>query len=140
MDYKRFRVWLAEKYAGTEAYLFLGLIPKYTDLYRELQEAGYILVFKEVVYDSSGRPKGNCDAELVLHAMQGLYEAQYDQVVLVASDGDYASLAKMLFERNRLRIILSPAREARCSILLKRISAPITYLNQVRSLIAKRGA
>ena len=140
MDYKRFRVWLAEKYAVTEAYLFLGLIPKYTDLYRELQEAGYILVFKEVVYDSSGRPKGNCDAELVLHAMQGLYEAQYDQVVLVASDGDYASLAKMLFERNRLRIILSPAREARCSILLKRISAPITYLNQVRSLIAKRGA
>ena len=28
-----------------------------------LQEAGFTLIFKEVVYDDAGKPKGNCDAD-----------------------------------------------------------------------------
>ena len=63
MDYRRFRVWLFEKYGIRKAYLFIGLIPKYRDLYQYLQEAGFTLVFKEVVYDDAGKPKGNCDAD-----------------------------------------------------------------------------
>ena len=63
MDYRRFRVWLFEKYGIRKAYLFIGLIPKFRDLYQYLQEAGFTLVFKEVVYDDAGKPKGNCDAD-----------------------------------------------------------------------------
>ncbi len=33
------------------AYIFIGLIPKYKDLYTYLQEAEFTLVFKEVIYD-----------------------------------------------------------------------------------------
>ena len=33
LDYKRFRVWLFEKYTIENAYIFIGLIPKYKDLY-----------------------------------------------------------------------------------------------------------
>lgn len=36
---------------GLDAFLFMGLIPKYGEMYKNLQQAGYILVFKEVVYD-----------------------------------------------------------------------------------------
>ena len=50
-DYAKFRVWLKEKYAVNTAYIFLGLIPKYKDLYTELQQQGYKLIFKEVVFD-----------------------------------------------------------------------------------------
>ena len=50
-DYARFRIWLKEKYGVEQAYLFLGLIPKYKDLYTKLQEQGYTLVFKEVIGD-----------------------------------------------------------------------------------------
>jgi len=32
LDYKRFRIWLSEKYGVRTAYLFIGLIPKYKDL------------------------------------------------------------------------------------------------------------
>lgn len=135
LDYRRFRIWLEEKYAIKEAYLFIGLIPKYADRYKELQEAGYILVFKEVVYDGDGKPKGNCDADLVLQATQDHFEAKYEKAVIVSSDGDYASLVKMLMQRNALEAILSPAREGRCSILLKKTNAPITYLGQARALI-----
>ena len=33
LDYGRFRVWLREKYDVQTAYLFIGLIPKYKNLY-----------------------------------------------------------------------------------------------------------
>ena len=32
LDYKRFRVWLYEKYSVQKAYIFIGLIPKYKNL------------------------------------------------------------------------------------------------------------
>ena len=64
LDYTRFRVWLSDKYNVNRAYIFIGLIPRYKDLYTYLQESGFTLVFKEVVYDNNGKPKGNCDATL----------------------------------------------------------------------------
>jgi hypothetical protein len=73
LDYKKFRVWLSEKYGVKTAYLFIGLIPKYKELYKHLQESGFTLVFKEVVYDGDGKPKGNCDADMVLQATRDAY-------------------------------------------------------------------
>lgn len=132
LDYARFRVWLSEKYTVKVAYIFIGLIPKYQELYLYLQECGFALVFKEVVYDQNGKPKGNCDADLVLRATCDAYENKFDRAVVVSSDGDYAGLVKFLQERNKFRVILSPHTKDKCSILLKRINVPITYLNDVR--------
>ncbi|MDO8600943.1 MAG: NYN domain-containing protein [bacterium] len=136
LDYHRFRVWLKEKYGVERAYLFIGLIPNYTPLYTYLQEAGFTLIFKETTYDGSGKPKGNCDADLVVQAMKDLYENNFEKAIIVASDGDYASLVKLFKEKDKLRIILSPAVETRCSILLKRTGAPIVYLNDKRAILA----
>jgi len=136
LDYRRFRVWLSEKYAVSHAYIFIGLIPKYTDLYKYLQECGYTIVFKEVVYDSNGKPKGNCDADLVLQVAHDTYENKFDSAIIVSSDGDYASLIKFLQEKNKLKAILSPSVPQKCSILLKRTNAPITYLSGVKNKIS----
>lgn len=46
LDYARFRVWLSEKYSVKSAYIFLGLIPKYKELYTYLQKCGFTLIFK----------------------------------------------------------------------------------------------
>ena len=73
LDYRRFRVWLKEKYSVEKAYIFIGLVPKYKDTYTFLQEAGYTLVFKETTYDGAGNVKGNCDADLVLWAVRDAY-------------------------------------------------------------------
>ena len=100
LDYRKFRVWLLEKYGVKKAYIFIGLIPKYSDLYKYLQECGYTLVFKEVVYDS---------------------------------DGDYAGLVKFLQKKHKLFAILSPRNTEKCSILLKRTGAKISYINDQRS-------
>src|SRR5688572_30114943 len=102
LDYHRFRVWLKEKYGVKRAYLFIGLVPKYKDLYTRLQEAGFTLVFKETTFDDHGRVKGNCDADLVLQATRDFYENHFEQAILVSSDGDYASLVKFFYANNKL--------------------------------------
>ena len=133
LDYRRFRVWLSEKYSVKKAYIFLGLIPRYKELYKYLQEAGFVLVFKEVVYDDRGEPKGNCDADLVLQAARDTYESKFDKAVLVSSDGDYAGLVKFLLEREKFFIILSTHPKDKCSILLKRTGVRISYISEQRS-------
>ncbi len=135
LDYARFKVWLSEKYGVKNAYIFIGLIPKYKELYKYLQECGFTLIFKEVVYDGDGKAKGNCDADLVLQTTRDAYENKFDKAIIVSSDGDYAGLIKFLQEKNKLKIILSPSNQKKCSILLKRTNASITYLNDVKDKI-----
>jgi uncharacterized LabA/DUF88 family protein len=136
IDFFRFRKWLEDKYEVGRAYYFIGLIPKEKDMYAALQKAGFTLIFKEVVFDGDGKPKGNCDADLVLQAARDVYENSCGKLALITSDGDYASLVKFLQEKDKLRIILSPSIQEKCSILLKRTNAPITYLNDIRDKIS----
>lgn len=138
LDYFRLRIWLTEKYSVRDAYLFLGLVPKYKDMYTRLQEQGYTLVFKEVTYDGNGKVKGNCDADIVVKAMEDTYENKYESAILVASDGDYASLVTLLLKKNKLNTILSPAITEKCSVLLKRTDAKIAYLNDQKSILEYR--
>ncbi len=137
-DYTRFRVWLSEKYSVSKAYLFIGLIPRYGNLYKYLQESGFILVYKEVIYDGNGKPKGNCDADLVLQAVCDTYEEKFEKAIIVASDGDYASLVKFLETKNKIRVILSPHTKDECSILLKRTGVPISYIRDQQGILETR--
>ena len=136
LDYKRLRLWLNNKYDVKRAYIFLGLIPQYKDLYNYLQEVGFTLVFKETVYDDNGKAKGNCDADLVLRTVRDAYENNFDKAVIVSSDGDYASLIKFLQEKGKLLSIGSPSNY--CSLLLKRTNARILYLDWVKNKVNKR--
>lgn len=133
LDYKRFRIWLKEKYSVERAYLFIGFIPKYNDLYTFLQKSGFTLIFKETTYDINGKVKGNCDADLVLAAACDTFENSYSKSVLVSSDGDYAGLVKFLLKKNKFKTLLSP--DIHCSILLKRINASISYLSDKRNIL-----
>ena len=134
LDYARFRVWLKEKYQVERAYIFIGLMPKYKNLYTYLQDCGFELAFKDVMY-KDGKPKGNCDSDLLMKASQDLYEGNLNKAVLVASDGDYAPLVKVLKDKDRLEIILSPAPVEKMSVLLKRTGADIAYIQDQRSIL-----
>jgi uncharacterized LabA/DUF88 family protein len=111
LDYGRFRVWLRDKYSVQRAYLFLGLVPKYKDMYTNLQEIGYTLVFKEVVSDGKGAVKGNCDADLVLRLVSDAYEGKFNKSILVSGDGDFASTIKFLQEKDKLAAVVVPNRK-----------------------------
>jgi len=138
LDYRKFRSWVRQKFDVSEAFLFIGLMPKNASLYTSLQYAGYKLVFKEVVYDGDGKAKGNCDADLVLKAARDHFEDGVKSVVIVSSDGDYSSLVKFWLEKRVHCTIVSPAPIKRCSILLKRTGAPIVYLDEVKHKLGYR--
>jgi len=46
LDFKRFRIYLQQKYKVTKAFLFIGYIASNQRLYDTLQSFGYILIFK----------------------------------------------------------------------------------------------
>ena len=138
LDYRVFRRWMEQKFSISEAFLFIGLMPKNTNLYSALQKFGYTLVFKEVVYDKDGRAKGNCDADLVLQAAKDFYERDVRSVLLVSSDGDYAPLVRFWKDKKVPCSILSPARMDKCSILLKRTGTPIVCLDDVKQKLCQK--
>ena len=135
LDYQRFRIWLKEKYSVQKAYIFIGFIKKYNYIYADLKKSGYILIFKEIIHDKVGKIKGNCDAELVLTAVSDYYENNFEKMILVSSDGDYACLVNFLLEKNKFHTIISPNNKNRLSLLLKRTNASIVYLDSQKSIL-----
>ncbi len=110
--------------------MFVGYIPQNQDLYQSLQKAGYILIFKPLIPDKDGNVKGNIDADLVLQAM--IDYQNYDRAVIVTSDRDFYSLAKYLYEHNKLEKVISPYTKT-CSVLLKKSAKEkIVFMDNLR--------
>lgn len=118
LDYRKFRIYLAEKYSVKIAYLFIGFIPQNQDLYSSLQKSGYILKFKPVLPSKDGGHKGNVDADLVLQVAIDYFEKNFYKAVLVTSDGDFYSVVNFLYEKRKLEKVISPYYKT-CSTLLK---------------------
>ena len=136
IDWFRFRVYLREKYNVQAAYIFLGFMAQHNALYEHLQKAGFILKFKPVLPDGEGKPRGNVDADLVLHAM--LEHETSDKAVLVSSDGDFYSLVAHWYSVSKLKIVLSPYIRTCSSLLKKTAKEKIVYLDTVRAKISQK--
>ena len=132
LDYKKFRVYLQEKYAVKKAYIFLGFVNSNANLYRDLQNWGYTIVFKPTIPDGKGKVKGNCDAELVLQAISDMYERLYDRAILITGDGDFACLVNFLNDRQRLEIVLSPSHKKASVLLRKAVPNAIAFLERFK--------
>ena len=117
LDWKKFRIYLKEKYGVKTAYIFIGYIKENQDLYQSLKSKGYNLIFKETLKNRDGIVKGNCDGELILQAM--IEYAEYEKAVIVTGDWDFACLVKYLTNQNKFERLLIPnSREY--SVLLKK--------------------
>ncbi|MCR4277966.1 MAG: NYN domain-containing protein [Candidatus Berkelbacteria bacterium] len=116
LDFQKFQKYLQDKFRVSKALLFIGYIAENKPLYDQLKAFGYELVFKPTTKDGSGKPKGNVDAELVLHATAVEF-ANYDQAVIVAGDGDYRCLHEFLVKNKKLRAIVIPNHKSESSLL-----------------------
>lgn len=116
LDFKKFRVYLNDKFRVKKAFIFIGYMKENAYLYRSLKKYGYELVFKPTVKDSSGKLKGNIDAELVLHAAAIEYQ-KYDKAVIVSGDGDFYCLHKYLKNKSKLLKIIIPNKKSQSSLL-----------------------
>lgn len=118
LDFRRFRKYLADKFKVTKAILFIGFIPKNKQLYYQLKTFGYDLIYKPTISDRYGKPKGNVDAELVLHAAAVEF-THYDKAVIVSGDGDFYCLHEYLEKHNKLLAIIIPNKHSESTLLKK---------------------
>lgn len=158
MDWRKFRQFLADKYGVTKAYMFIGYIPEYENIYEQMHEAGYAVVLKptfdltrpqqemiEVMNEERGitpqksaepeekKPvKGNIDAELVLWAMKEM--SSYEKAIIVSGDGDFYSLVEYLEQKGRLLNLLAPSQHY--SSLYNRYEKYVVRLDQFRRELA----
>ncbi len=144
MDWRKFRQYLREKHNVTKAYMFIGYVPEFEDMYQQLHEAGYLIVLKQTTdisktnkddsSEAKDKPedkkliKGNIDADLVLWAMKEL--RNYDKAIIVSGDGDFHGLIEYLKQQNKLAHIMTP--NWQYSQLLKEFDENIIRLDQLK--------
>ena len=130
LDYRRFRIYLKEKYHVQKAYIFIGFVSLNQGLYDRLQESGFFLKFKPTIPDERGNIKGNVDGDLVLRAALEINE--YDKAVIVSSDGDFYSLVAHLYEQNKLETVLSPDKKNCSRLLWQAAKERIRYMDNLK--------
>lgn len=148
MDWKKFRVFLKEKYNVEKAFMFIGYLPENEDLYTQMHDAGYLVALKPTLEmfatpekdaenaDKEKPPtKGNVDAELVMYVMKEL--PNYGKAIIVSGDGDFYSLIEHLLERKKLMHVMVP--NWRYSTLLKPFEKYIVRLDTLRNELSYRG-
>ena len=116
IDYRKFRVFLKDKYKISKAFTFIGYDQNNQKLYNSLEKKGYKLIFKPILKDKTGKIKGNCDAELVLHTM--IEFDNFNKAIIISGDGDFYCLIKYLAKNNKLLKIGIPNKKSGCRIEL----------------------
>lgn len=130
IDLARFRVYLKEKYSVDKAYYFLGFVQEANqELYEEIQQAGFVLIFREHNPAMIGKKKGNVDSDIIFHIMKKMYKKEdFEKIVLVSGDGDYKLVVDFLIEENRFEKILFPIKKFASSLYKELGSEYFDYL------------
>ena len=138
LDFKRFFIYLKDKYKVDKAYLFIGCVVGNESLYKHLESIGYKVIYKPTLDFKDGKEritKGNVDAELVLHAM--IEYPCYNKAIIVSGDGDYHCLIEYLEAQKKLSHIMIPNKTSYSS-LLRKYSAYFVYVTDLRGKLEHR--
>ena len=132
LDFKRFFIYLKDKFGVGKTFLFIGYVQGNESLYTRLQQDGYIVIFKptlEITKEGEKVTKGNVDAELVLHTM--IEYPNYDKAIIVAGDGDYHCLIEYLESKRKLAYVIIP-NYLSFSSLLRKFRKYFVYVNNLK--------
>lgn len=133
LDYRRFRIYLRDKYHIEEAYYFVWFESE-VDLYYRLQKEGFIIIFNRKWETLRSNKKWNVDVNLTFHMMRSYIEESFDQIVLVSWDGDYKPVIDYLIEKWKFLKVLAP-NPMYCSSLYNKVEhLPNHYLAYVSVL------
>lgn len=113
IDYKKFRIYLRDKFDVQEAYYYLWFVSENEqDLYNQLQKAWFIVIFREHSSSLKWKKKWNVDVDIVFDIMKRMYEKKdFDDIVLVSWDGDYIKVVKHLIQHKILKKIIFPNKQ-----------------------------
>lgn len=135
LNFRKFRIYLKDKYSVSKAFLFIEYVPENQDLYTNLPKVGYILIFKPTLKRPDGKVKGNVDAELVLHVM--IEYKNYDKALIVTGDGDFYCLVDYLIKNRKLLKLMIPNKYNFSSLFRKKMEH-IVFMNNLKSKLEYR--
>ncbi|MFA5310464.1 MAG: NYN domain-containing protein [Candidatus Paceibacterota bacterium] len=140
VDLFKFREYLSKKYNVQKAYYFLGFLNENNQVvYDEIQEAGFIIKFREHSSIMIGKKKGNVDSDIVFDIMRRMYKKEpFDKIVLVSGDGDYKMLVDFLIEEGKFKKILFPNKNFASSLYKKITRIYFDYLINIKHLVGKQ--
>jgi len=113
VDFDKLYTYLKYSYSTGRMYYYIGYRKTGFDkLYKKIEDAGFILVFKSHKELQASRKKGNVDSDIIFDIMNFLYTRELvGKVILIAGDGDYFKLVESLILANKFEKILFPDRD-----------------------------
>jgi len=138
---EKFFQHLKTQYNITKIFYFLGYIPFHKEnLYKKLRHNGLTLCFKQRIkyknQQGNWQTKSNIDGKLIAKILIKLSE--YDNIILVAGDGDYYFLVQYLIRQRKLLKIFMPSKSKGSSIYNTKFIEPyISYISMNRNLFEK---
>jgi len=136
INWKAFGEYLRKRHNVTQAFYFVGHSGQYEWIYNYLRNYGYRLVHKPLLKLPDGSTKGNCDTELVLHAMIEL--DQYDKAVIVTGDGDMGCLVEYLRSIGKFKLVIACRRDSSSYLIRKAAAGNIMFIDYFRGKFEKK--
>ena len=147
IDYKKLLDHLRAKYRVIIAHYFIGKTTDNQAIYSKLSSYGYNIKLKDpspyvteeevcqhcggVVTRSEKRYKADIDSYLTMQVMSDIDD--FDEAILITSDGDFDELVKRLSRQGKLRMVFAPCRKG-CSRLLRKAAVDrIAYIDDFRA-------
>jgi uncharacterized LabA/DUF88 family protein len=130
LDYRRFRVYLLDKYNVDKAFMFIGQLPGNELLYKFFEECGFELVFKPILAIKNTKTKSSTDIELVLKA--AIEIRNFNKAVVVTGDGDLYCLIDYLKSLNKLHRVLIPNSKMYSKLLSFHAANRLDFMNNLR--------
>ncbi len=134
LAYDKFYIWLSDKFKTEDIFLFLGFVEENKGIYKKLENIGFKIIFKKTLR-AKGKIKGNCDAELVLRSVQDIIRGDFDEFVLVSSDGDFSCLLEFAKSEKKSVHVISPS--TKLSYLIRKLNIKTTFMRDLKNLIKK---
>ena len=136
LDWSRFRDYLKQDCLVSRAYIFIGFVNGYQKMYQQMQEAGFILIFKPI-QESNGRIICNIDTEMVLQTM--IQFSNFDRAVIVTGDGDFTCLVDHLRVSGKLERLILPD-HSYSQALEKCAREKAEFTSSIKHLISKESS
>jgi len=111
VSYKKFRIYLKDKYKVKNAYYFIGVKEeKFVEMYKLIEKAGFTLKFRKHNTKSTSSKKGNVDVDIVYSILTDVLQYKNtNKVVLVSGDGDFARVVDFLIKNKKFKKLLLPS-------------------------------
>jgi uncharacterized LabA/DUF88 family protein len=136
LDTQKFIDYLRKTHNVGKAFYFIGdsQDPDHIELHQSLNRQGYDLIKKPIMPGkTNSKIKGNCDGEMILHAM--IQYNNYNKAIMVTSDGDFCCLAVYLRNNAKLGHIIVPRKTQASALLRIQVNKFLLSLNSLKSAL-----